>query len=46
MNGEDGLTQLRRQIPYVVLLDLNLPEIDGIGSVAPSARFPTSPSLC
>ena len=29
-NGEDGLAQLRRQIPDVVLLDLNLPGMDGV----------------
>lgn len=28
--GEDGLAQLRRQVPDVVLLDLNLPGMDGI----------------
>jgi len=29
-NGEDGLAQLRRQVPDVVLLDLNLPGMDGV----------------
>ena len=33
VNGLDGLMQLERGLPHIILCDINMPQLDGIGFV-------------
>jgi DNA-binding response OmpR family regulator len=42
--GNEALAQFQASVPALIVLDLMLPDIDGIGSAGASARAPTSRS--